>query len=143
LRAFEIPKPIATPATAPTQSTQTVGVGKTQLDTVIVPARQDGFEEVFLGQNCWYAIRIAGGMLDKIKYIAAYRSQPESKVTHYAPVASIEQYGEEGKYKLIFAEPAKRVGPIPFGDAPSGAMQGPRYTTLPKLLAAKKLTDLF
>ena len=42
-------------------------------------------------------------MRDKIKYIAAYRSQPESKVTHYAPVASIEPYGEEGKYKLIFA----------------------------------------
>ena len=82
-------------------------------------------------------------MLPKIKYIAAYRSQPESKVTHYASVASIEPYGEEGKYKLIFVEPAKPIGPIPFGDAPSGSMQGPRYTNLQKLLTAKKLTDLF
>jgi hypothetical protein len=100
LRAFEIPKPIATPHLGPAPSMQTVGARKPQLDTVIVPARQDGFEEVFLGQNCWYAIRIAGGMREKLKYIAAYRSQPESKVTHYAPVASIEPYGEEGKYKL-------------------------------------------
>ena len=69
--------------------------------------------------------------------------KPESKVTHYAPVASIEPYGEEGKYKLIFAEPAKPIGPIPFGDAPSGSMQGPRYTSLQKLQTAKKLTDLF
>jgi hypothetical protein len=112
LRAFEIPKPIATPTIAPSSAVQTVSVGKPQLDTVIVPARQEGFDEVFIGQNCWYAIRIAGGMLDKIKYIAAYRSQPNSKVTHYAPVASIERYGEEGKYKLIFAEPAKPIGPI-------------------------------
>jgi hypothetical protein len=143
LRAFELPKSIATPHLAPAPPIQTVGVGKPQLDTVIVPARQDGFAEVFLGKNCWYAIRIAGGMREKIKYIAAYQSQPESKVTHYAPVASIEPYGEEGKYKLIFAEPAKPIGPIPLGDAPSGSMQGPRYTTLQKLLTAKKLADLF
>ena len=79
----------------------------------------------------------------KIKYIAAYQSQPASAITHYAPVGSIEPYGEEGKYKLNFAEPAKPIGPIPFADAPSGSMQGPRYTSFQKLLAAKKITDLF
>jgi hypothetical protein len=76
---------------------------------VIVPARQDRFEKVFLRENCSYAIRIAGGTREKIKYIAAHRSQPESKVTHYTAVVSIERYGEEGKYKLIFAEPAKEA----------------------------------
>jgi hypothetical protein len=113
------------------------------IDTIIVPAQQDGFEQVFLGENCWYAIRIAGGMLPKIKYIAAYRSQPVSAITHYAPVSSIEPYGEEGKYKLIFTEPAKPIGPIPFADAPSGSMQGPRYTSFAKLMAAKKVMDVF
>ncbi len=98
---------------------------------------------MFLGEKCWWAIRIAGGMLPKIKFIAAYRTQPESKVTHYAPVASIEPYGEKGKYKLIFAEPAKPIGPIPFADAPQGSMQGPRYTSFAKLQKAKKLMDLF
>lgn len=82
-------------------------------------------------------------MLPKIKYIAAYRSQPTSAITHYAPVSNIEPYGEEGKYKLNFAAPAKPIGPIPFADAPSGSMQGPRYTSLDKLVAAKKVTDLF
>ena len=47
-----------------------------------------------------------------------------------------------GKYKLVFSEPAKPIQPIPFADAPSGAMQGPRYTTYSKLLAARKLTDI-
>ncbi|MCD8344297.1 MAG: hypothetical protein LUC19_07955, partial [Oscillospiraceae bacterium] len=38
------------------------------LDTIIVPAREDGFNEEFLKNNRWFAIRISGAMLDKIKY---------------------------------------------------------------------------
>jgi len=140
LRAFEYPKPVAVPAAAD-PGTRPRSPSATP-DTIIVPAQKDGFERVFLGENCWYAIRISGGMLDKIKYIAAYQTQPVSAITHHAPVARIEPYGEEGKYKLIFSEKAKPIGPIPFGDAPQGAMQGPRYTSLAKLQAAKKLTDL-
>lgn len=112
-------------------------------DTVVVPAQQPGFDEVFLGENAWYAIRIGGGMLSRIKYIAAYQSAPVSAITHYAPVDRIEPYGDEGKYKLIFAEPARTIGPIPFGNATPGSMQGPRYTSLAKLKGAKKLADIF
>ena len=63
-------------------------------------------------------------MLDKIKYIAAYQTQPVSAITHYAPVARIEPYGEDVKFKLIFSDKAKPIGPIPYADAPTGAMQG-------------------
>ncbi len=97
---------------------------------------------MFLGKDCWYAIRISGGMLDKIKYIAAYQTQPISAITHYAPVDRIEPYGEGGKYKLIFSEKAKPITPIPLADALPGAMQGPRYTTFAQLMAAKRVTDL-
>ncbi len=142
LRAFEIPKPVVTPQATPSPLTSEGG-GKGALDTIIVPAQQEGFDDVFIGKNCWYAVRISGGMLPKIKYIAAYRTLPTAAITHYAPVSSIEPYGEQGKYKLIFTEPAKPIGPIPFGDAPSGSMQGPRYTSVSRLLKAKKLTDLF
>jgi hypothetical protein len=140
LRVFEVPKPVST-----TQSVAATAhlPDKDVLDTVVVPAQQDGFEKVFLGQNCWYAIRISGGMIPKIKYIAAYRTQPEKQITHYAAVKSVEPYGENGKYKLNFAEPAKPIGPIHFADAPQGSMQSSRYTSLQKLLNAKKLTDLF
>ena len=140
LRAFEVPVPVATPNTLPTGA-QTAG--STHPDTVVVPAQKDGFKEVFLGQNAWWAIRIGGGMIPKIKYVAAYQSQPISAITHVAPVASIEPYGEDGKYKLMFSEPAKAIGPIPFADAPSGSMQGPRYTTYERLVKAKKVADLF
>jgi hypothetical protein len=37
---------------------------------------------------------------------------------------------------------AQPIGPIPLGDAPQGAMQGPRYTTFEKLKAATKVADL-
>jgi len=140
LRAFEIPKAVAVPqAVDPAVVPQPKSA---KSDTIIVPAQKGGFEKVFLGEDCWYSIRISGGMLDKIKYVAAYQTQPISAITHYAPVASIEPYGEGGKYKLIFSEKAKPIGPIPFADASQGAMQGPRYTSFAQLQTAQKLSDL-
>lgn len=139
LRAFEYPKAVALP-----QATDIpVATGKQDLDTLIVPAQKEGFEENFLGANDWYAIRISGGMLHKIKYIAAYQTAPISAITHYAPVDRIEPYGESGKYRVIFSEKAKPVGPIHYGDAPQGSMQGPRYTSIDRLKTAIQLTDLF
>ena len=140
LRTFEFAKPVATPKTTIAEAPSRPRSHKP--DTVIVPAQREGFEKVFLGEDCWYSIRISGGMLDKIKYIAAYQTQPVSAITHYAPVDRIEPYGESSKYKLIFSEKAQPLGPIPYEDAPVGAMQGPRYTTFEKLKAARKLSDV-
>jgi hypothetical protein len=81
-------------------------------------------------------------MLDKIRYIAVYQTAPVGAITHYAEVDRIEPYGEEGKYRLIFTAKAIPIGPIYYGDAPKGSMQGPRYTTFTKLKAAKTLSDL-
>ena len=147
LRVFDAPRAVAVAgpgALAPIVSTtKSTTKQKGLRDTVVVPAQQEGFESTFLGQNCWHAIRIAGGMLDKIKYIAAYQSNPVSAITHYAPVSQIEPYGESGKYKLVFSEKAKPIGPIAIGDAPTGSMQGPRYTTIDRLRKAKTLSELF
>jgi hypothetical protein len=112
------------------------------LNTIIVPANRHGFEEVFIKERSWYAIRIAGAMVGRIKYIAAYQTQPISAVTHLAEVKQIERYGDGGKYKIIFMDEPKEITPIPYADALRGAMQGPRYTTLSALLQAKKISDL-
>jgi len=66
---------------------------------------------MFLGQHCWHAIRIAGGKLHQIQYIALPNA-PVSTVRHYAPVKSIEPYGEERRSRLVFAELAEPVGPV-------------------------------
>jgi hypothetical protein len=146
LRAFEPPKPVAVPLAAPIPPNVPPGMPQEASDSnevIVVPAQDEGFKSVFLAQNRWHAIRIAGGKIPEIRYIAAYQSKPVSAITHYAPVASIEPYGENGKYQLIFASPAIEIGPIPFGNAPTGYMQGTRYTTLQKLMTAKTVTDLF
>lgn len=142
LRAFEEPRPITPPAEQVSSPSSKNGLSA-MLDTVIVPAQRDGFKSVFLGENAWRAIRISGGMLPKIKYVAAYQTQPISAVTHIAPVARIEPYGEGGKYQLFFTEPAQEISPIPLGASPQGAMQGPRYTSLSRLKEATSLADLF
>ena len=142
VRVFEKPRAVASPGAG----TPAPSVAKTAdtRDTVVVPAQEPGFTKTFLGEDSWDAIRISGGMLERIKYIAAYQTAPISKITYYAPVERIEPFGNEGKYRLIFAEPAKPLPqPIPFADAPQGSMKGPRYTSIAALLLAKKVSDLF
>lgn len=119
-------------------------IDPSDIDTIVVPAREEGFKEVFIGQNCWYAIRIHSSMLSRLQYIAAYQVSPESKITHIAKIDSIKQWKDTSKYIINFAGPAKTVGPIPL--VPKGkikAPQAPRYTSKAKLENAKTLDDAF
>lgn len=140
LRAFETPKPVAVVAPkAPGNPGKAVSHG---VDTLIVAGNKTGFERHFLNKGDWHAVRISGGRLDKIKYIAGYQNAPVSAITHYAPVDRIEPYGENGKYRVVFSESAKPIGPITSGDGPKVMVRGTRYTTFEKLMAATKLADL-
>jgi len=115
-----------------------------ELDTIVVPAREDGFQETFLGENRWYAIRIHSSMIPQIKHIAAYRVWPISAITHVAPVSDIIPWKDTGKYCLEFAEPAHEIGPIKLGQGGRGkAPQAPRYTSMEKLSKARTLDDIF
>jgi len=115
-----------------------------EVDTVVVPARAEGYEETFLGENRWYAIRIHGTMRPQIRYIAGYRAAPVSAITHIAAVKSIEPWKDTGKYVVNFAEPAREIGPIPL--MKSGrvkALQNLRYTSRRKLEGANTLDDVW
>jgi hypothetical protein len=115
-----------------------------EVDTVVVPARPDGFEEVFLGENRWYEIRVHGTMRPQIKNIAAYRVAPISAITHVAPVSSIEPWEDGGKFVVNFAESAKEIGPIALVKGGRvKALQNLRYTTRQKLESAKTLDDVW
>jgi hypothetical protein len=116
----------------------------TDLDTVVVPARDDGFQETFLGQNRWYAVRIHGSMRPQIKYAAAYRVAPISAITHVATVKIIEPWKETGKFVLEFAGPPKEIPPIPMVKGGRVlSFQNLRYTNFNRLIAAKSLDDLW
>lgn len=119
-------------------------VDPADIDTIVVPAHEEGFAETFLRENRWYKIRIHGSMIPKIKFIAVYRVAPESAITHLAPVSSIEQWPETNKYVVNFAKPAQKIGPIVLvPDGKVRAPQGPRYTSRVRLEKARNLDEAF
>ncbi len=114
------------------------------LDTIVVPAKKEGFEEVFIKENCWYAIRISAGMINKIKYIASYQVAPISAITHIAEVEKIEKYKETDKYILYFKSPAEKIRKVKLeGSVKPNAPQAPRYSNYSKILNAKTIDDLW
>lgn len=114
------------------------------IDTVVVPAREEGFQDTFLKENRWYSIRIHGTMRPQIKYIAAYQVAPQSAITYIAPVSSIEPLGDTKKFVVNFAEPARKIGPIPLKK--NGTVKAPqnlRYTNYERLVHAQSLDDIW
>lgn len=114
------------------------------LDTIVVPAREDGFREEFLANERWFAIRISGAMVDKIKYIAAYQVAPVSGITHVARVQHIEKYQDTGKYVVYFQSGSvRKINKIPLGTKKGQAPQAPRYSSYQRILSARTLDDLW
>lgn len=115
-----------------------------ELNTIVVPARKDGFERAFLGENRWYAIRIHGSMIDRIEYIAGYQVAPVSAITHIAPVRRIFPWRETGKYCVEFAQPAQPIGPIKRAKSGRGTgIQSARYADITKLRIASTIDEIF
>lgn len=115
-----------------------------ELDTIVVPAQEDGFQETFIGENCWYQIRISAAMINKIKYIAAYQVAPISAITHLAEVERIEKYKETDKYIVYFRGEAKPIKKVSLSGATKvKAPQSPRYTSYNKLMQASTLDELW
>ncbi len=113
-------------------------------DTVVVSAKRETFEEIFIAKNCWSKIPMSGKMHNKIKYLAVYQTHPVSAITHFAPVERIERYLNTRKYILYFSDSPKELKPpVIFVPCTNLQVQGPRYTTLEELTAAKYLTDLW
>jgi hypothetical protein len=115
-----------------------------EIDTIVVPAREEGFRDVFLGENMWRAIRMHSSMIPKIRYVAGYQVAPESAITHIAEVTKIEPWKDTQKYALYFKEPAKKIDRIPLvAGGRVNAPQNSRYTSMARLKNAKTLDDLF
>lgn len=124
-----------------TEDTQQVDIS--EIDTIVVPAREDGFKETFLGENCWYAIRLNSSMIPKINYIAAYQVAPVSGITHIAEVKSIEQWKDTNKYILYFNKPAEKIKKVGLGKSKGKAPQSPRYSSITIIRNAESLDSVF
>lgn len=133
------PEPTKAPTAAPADRSAR-RARRAVSDTIIVPAREEGFREVFLGENRWYSIRVGAAMKEKVRYIAGYQVAPISAVTHIAEVQEIRPWKDTGKYVVVFKDAAQEIGPIRVKD-PNRAPQGPIYVRREDLLQAKCLED--
>ena len=114
------------------------------VNTIVVPARLEGFKETFLNEKRWYAVRIHASMKPYIKYIAAYQVAPVSAITYLAEVQSIEPWQDTHKFVLNFSASPQPIGPIKLQkDGKVHALQAARYTNREKLKSAKTLDDAF
>lgn len=119
-------------------------IGSPKIDTIVVSARKEGFQEIFLRENMWRAIRINSSMVTRIRYLAVYQAFPVSAITHLVKVDRIEPWKDTWKYALYFATPPEQIRPIKL--VPKGKVKGPqrsRYTSLARIRKAKTLEDVF
>jgi hypothetical protein len=126
------------------ETNESTALDPSDIDTIVVPAKKEGFNDVFIGENCWYQIRIHSSMIPKIKYIAAYQTKPLSAITHIAPVKIVEPYKDTNKYIVHFAESAQQISHISV--KPNGKVKAPqasRYTSMDRIKQAKTLDDIF
>ncbi|MCL4807214.1 MAG: hypothetical protein KJ062_05380, partial [Thermoanaerobaculia bacterium] len=117
-------------------------------DTIVCPARDEGFESAFLGQRAWWAIRIREENIPKLRYIAIYRVAPTSAITHYGEIERVEPYTgtdePQGKFRVVLkGDPVALSHPVGIGKNAHLKPQAPRYAALAEILKAKSLDDVF
>ena len=120
-------------------------VDTSDIDTVVVPAQEEGFNDTFLAENRWHKVSLNSSMIPKIKHLAVYQVSPVSAITYIAPVESIEPWKDSGKYVVNFSEPATKL-PKPVRLVPKGKVKAPqsrRYTSYERLMNAKTMEDAF
>jgi hypothetical protein len=111
-------------------------------DTLIVAAQNASFHKVFIGERCWYPVRLDDRRKSAIKWIAPYQGHPVSAITCFAKIEKIEGYLETGRYKVYVSEPVQLPHPVVAGAGANKGIQGHRYSVLKKVLAAQALDDL-
>jgi hypothetical protein len=114
------------------------------VDTVVCPPREDGFNEVFLKEKRWFAVKIHPVMIPKVKYVAMYEVKPISAIRYIGKVLEIKPYKNSGKYEIVLDGEPIRINPIKLSkENPNLAPQGIKYTTKSLIDKASKLEDIF
>lgn len=126
-------------------STSKNPIRELEIDTIVCAAKEEGFNETFLQEHRWFAIRVSPSKIPKIKYLAIYESAPVSAINYIGEVKEIVPYKNTGKYEVILKGSATKLkSPIKKSkEFPNLAPQGPQYTSFRLFNGAKKLEDIF
>lgn len=116
-------------------------VNEEEIDTIVCPARKEGFKSAFLDQKAWWAVRISSNVRNKLKYIAMYEVAPVSAIRWYGIISSVKPYEDTGKYK-IFCSKIHKIGPIKL-DNPKYTPYASRYTKFDLIRNTEKISDIF
>jgi len=119
-----------------TDVVQPAGPESEGFDTIVVPAREEGFRQRFLNEHCWFAVRIKARYIAKLRFIAAYQVAPVGAITHMAEIDAIVPYNDTGKYMFKFKGSPIALTPIPRLRSSEANMQSARYALREKLLSA-------
>lgn len=121
-----------------------LNIEDTSKDTIIVPAKPEGFKDVFLGEERWYHIRISDEKINQIKYIAAYEAHNNKFIQYYAEVDSIENSKIKEGYKVVYFKSKATLLPnnrkIKLGENKYYAPQSIRYVSSEKLFDENVMT---
>jgi hypothetical protein len=114
------------------------------VDTIVCPANKEGFDETFLGENRWYAIRMSPSMIPQIKYLAMYETAPVSSIRWIGTIKTIRPYKNTGKFEIILIDREQLAEPLkltPEEGRKGIAPRNPRYTKLELIRRARRIGD--
>jgi hypothetical protein len=117
-----------------------------EVDTIVCPARSEGFESVFMNQNRWYAIRMSAAMIPQIRYIAMYETRPFSGIRWIGYVKEIRPYEDTDKFDVVLSQREKLANPVvltPEEKKKGIAPRAPRYSNMDLIRKAKEIGDIF
>ena len=119
-------------------------------DTIIVSAAEKNYNRIFLAEGKWYPVVLSRKRIEKIKYIAFYRTSPISAVTDICKVKKVVNYIYKdteylgGSKYVIEVELSSRIEVnIPVGADKNKAPQGPVYGVFDDIVKSKDLAEVF
>lgn len=115
-----------------------------EIDTLVCPAREEGFNAVFLNEHRWFAVRINPKRISKIKYLAMYEKSPIAAIRYIGKVREIKPYKNTGKYEIVLDGEPVKIKPIKLTKNELNLVpQAPRYTIKSLIDKANTLSDIF
>jgi len=112
-------------------------------DTIIVAAHEWGIKDVLMEKNMWFIKRIDNKNIKKIKQIAFYETSPIFAINYYAKVKNIIYNKELEHYDIFFiGKPIKIKSLSLEKNKRHLCPQGTKYTTIKRILNARKYSDL-